>query len=452
MKDDPGTNGKVFMVVPTKGTDITDNLKQAFADAMEAGPGSVVQLSEGEFELGFIEIREFFGKFKGAGKGKTIITTLNNLDIVPLVSQDLNTFLLKFVGGDVTISDMTIQTPEGVLTTNAGEWWLEGLICFSARNRVYSSEMDYIKAVVNNVEFIARSEPVSGWRSNCNMGLMAGFDSRYTTITDGWPLSPTDITITNCSFDNFDIYGVLIAYINGGTIIAGSKNKGNIFNNNSTSAYGYGGSLALWHNINMEISAVSNNFTDPVGARFGIEATSAPWSEYLQQVPQLKATVFNIEQNVFNITGGTGGILVNDQRRVFNTDAIPMLVQIKNNRFIMSNEAFTGMGCFNNDGMVIRNNKFTGSGSYGVRVMSTAPVNNENGLMLGNNFSNSAYSVTTVLLNPGSRNWTIIGGNLGERITDLGENNFINGMNLNTSEVPAGPTIVDKLEEMREGN
>lgn len=284
------------------------------------------------------------------------------------------------------------------------------------------------------------------------MGLMAGFDSRYTTITDGWPLSPTDITITNCSFDNFDIYGVLIAYINGGTIIAGSKNKGNIFNNNSTSAYGYGGSLALWHNINMEISAVSNNFTDPAGARFGIEATSAPWPEYLQQVPQIKATVFNIEQNVFNITGGTGGILVNDQRRVFNTDAIPMLVQIKNNRFIMSNEAFTGMGCFNNDGMVIRNNKFTGSGSYGVRVMSTAPVNNENGLMLGNNFSNSAYSVTTVLLNPGSRNWTIIGGNLGERITDLGENNFINGMNLNTSEVPAGPTIVDKLEEMREGN
>ena len=47
--------GKVFKVEPTKGTDITASLKQAFDDAIAAGPGSVVQLDEGQFEIGFIQ-------------------------------------------------------------------------------------------------------------------------------------------------------------------------------------------------------------------------------------------------------------------------------------------------------------------------------------------------------------------------------------------------------------
>jgi hypothetical protein len=261
---------------------------------------------------------------------------------------------------------------------------------------------------------------------------------------------PTDITITNCQFTNFDIYGAFIAYINGGKIIAGTKNNGNLFINNSTAAYGYGGELAMWHNINMEISVIDNIFNSPGGSRFGIEMNTGPYPAFLQQVTQTKATICNFDQNTFNIAGGTGGALINDQRRVVKSDAIPMFVQVKNNSFKMSEAAFTGIGCLNMAGMVIRNNKFEGSGSYGVRIMRTAPVYNENGLMLGNNFSNSTYSVTTVLLNPGSRNWTIVGGNLGERVTDLGENNIITGTYVNTSEVPLGPTIVDNLRLMRE--
>ena len=58
--------GKVFKVHPTNGTDITADLKQAFDDAKAAGPGSVVQLPKGNFELGFIEIDEFYGSFVGA--------------------------------------------------------------------------------------------------------------------------------------------------------------------------------------------------------------------------------------------------------------------------------------------------------------------------------------------------------------------------------------------------
>jgi hypothetical protein len=77
-------------------------------------------------------------------------------------------------------------------------------------------------------------------------------------------------------------------------------------------------------------------------------------------------------------------------------------------------------------------------------------LTNENGLLLGNNFSNTAFSVASVFLEPYTRNWTIVGGNLGESIIDLGENNIITGFNMLDSEDPFGQTIVDNLEEWRE--
>jgi hypothetical protein len=439
-----------IIIVEPNGVDDTDNLANAFEQAKSYGPGSVVQLVEGDYYLGYIEIREFNGKFRGAGKGNTVITALNNLDNESLLNQNLNCHLIKFVGGEVFMSDMTIRTPDGILTTYPEMTWIEGLVLFSARSVVYTSDNDYIKAVVDNVEFISGSDWPSGWRSNCNMGIMVGYDNYYYQLPEGWPLSPSDITVTNCYFENFDIYGVLIAYLNGGNVIAGDGNNGNVFVHNSTSAYGYGGSLSFWHNNDLNASIKGNSFYDGPGARFGIEATSAPWPAYLQQVEQTKATLFDIERNEFVIEGGTGGVLVNDQRRVIYSDAIPMLVKVKSNRFILSENAYTGMGFFNMSGMIISNNILSGQGSYGVRIMRTAPVYNENGLMIGNNFSNSSYSVTPVLLNAGSRNWTIAGGNLGESVIDNGENNIITGYSINYSEAPFGETIVDNLTEMRE--
>jgi hypothetical protein len=437
---------EVFIVEPN-GVDDTPALCQAFDDAKAAGPGSVVKLVEGNYSVGLVEIREFYGKFTGAGKGKTVITARNDLDIAPLLSQRVNPYLIKFVGGDVFMSEMTIRTPDGILTLHPIMTWIEGLVSFSARTRIYASLNDYIRGTISNVEFISGSDWPSGWRSNCNTGLVVGFDSRFVQLAGGWPLSPSDVTVTNCYFENFDIYGALIAYINKGEVKVTGENY---FNHNSTAAYGYGGSLAFWHNNDLKVTVSDNTFLDGPGARFGIEATSSPWPAFLQYVDQTRATVFDIERNDFLIEGATGGVLVNDQRRVLYPEAIPMMVNIKSNKFILSENAFTGLGCFNMSGMVIRNNTFSGEGSYGVRVMRTAPVYNENGLILGNNFSNSTYAVTPVLLNPGSRNWTVVGGNLGESVMNYGENNRITGFNINYSEAPFGESISDNLKEMRE--
>ena len=71
-------------------------------DAKAAGPGSVVQLLEGEYHLGLLEVYDFYGSLRGAGKDKTIITAIGGIDIDEIWARHLTVVLVKFVGGDVT--------------------------------------------------------------------------------------------------------------------------------------------------------------------------------------------------------------------------------------------------------------------------------------------------------------------------------------------------------------
>jgi hypothetical protein len=100
--------GEVFTVLPN-GYNDTPALQMAFNNAVAAGPCSVVQLVEGSYNIGFIEVQGFSGSFIGAGKGKTVITPMNSLDCNSLTNLKLNLYLIKFIGGDIHVSDMTLQ-------------------------------------------------------------------------------------------------------------------------------------------------------------------------------------------------------------------------------------------------------------------------------------------------------------------------------------------------------
>lgn len=422
----------VFMVeVEPTGIDDTENLKNAFADAMAAGPGAAVQLTEGEFFIDLIEVKEFHGTLKGAGKGKTVISTIADLSVDDFLSLNLKTVLLKFVGGDVCVRDLTIKTPEGNLSTGSKSW-IHGQLSFCSVTAQYIAENEYVNAIVDNVEFITQGK--------VRNGLLAESDF-FTGVPEGVPLTDIDISVTNCSFSGpYWWYGALLMEIREGNIVAGSKSKGNIFDNCV---------LGIWHNVSVKINVHSNTFISQ-GKWFVLEILSSPYSSLLQQMPQTFASVCNVEKNIFEVSNSTGAILINDNRRILFPEESPMLVQVKNNKLHTEGGMKTAMACLNTNGTVIRNNKFTGEAEFGLRIFpQVAEIYSDNGLILGNNFSNSEYSVTTVLLGEGTRNWTIVGGNLGEAVADFGENNIITGFNNNTSEVPVGQTIVDNLEEMR---
>ena len=188
LKSAPASCGEVILVEAVSGTDITDNLMQAFIEAKSAGPGSCVQLPEGEFYLGFIEVQDFFGSFKGAGQGKTIITANTGLDCDAVWNNGLFPYLIKFVSGDVYVNNMTLQTPSG--GPCIGDVALYGLLLLADYSFGFDPdpENSYIKASVDNVEFIG------GWYNddyNCYFGLMATQDD----FSDSWRRSNIDITV-----------------------------------------------------------------------------------------------------------------------------------------------------------------------------------------------------------------------------------------------------------------
>jgi hypothetical protein len=78
----PGNQG--FYVFPSGGDD-TDNIDQAFVDAGDAGPGSVVEFLQGDHCVTRpILVRSFDGVVRGAGVGVTTIRTCTDPDPFPL--------------------------------------------------------------------------------------------------------------------------------------------------------------------------------------------------------------------------------------------------------------------------------------------------------------------------------------------------------------------------------
>jgi len=388
-------------IVEPNGIDDTENLKAAFADAQNNSNHSTVQLTEGVYHINFMEIREFSGAFRGAGIDRTVITAVEELNFEYFEGKNLNTVLLRFIGGTIQMSDMTFSYQD----ENAP--LVNGVVGISSQTSEYISQDEYVKAVVNHVNFL-------GNRVSVRNGLKA--ETGYAE-GEGIPLSDIDISITNCSFTDFAWYGALIMELREGHVIAGSLNNGNTFNNCP---------LGIWHNTSMKLTAQSNTFNCQ-GLWFGMELFSAPYDPVLQQLPQTFQSECAIEKNTFNISQCTGGLIVNDNRRIFYPEELPMIVSVKNNRFNADEETQRVLVSMNTDGMMIRNNRFTGGGALGVLIRQQEDAYNENGLMLGNNFSNTSYSLATIHLTTLTRNWTIIGANQGETIIDEGTDNIIKG-------------------------
>lgn len=91
------------------GENDTQALIDAFAAAKASGKGSVVKLMPGNYEIGMIEVREFFGTLTGSGIGETVIT--NHATLTDDAVRQLNKIpaLFTFIGGDVIVSDLSVN-------------------------------------------------------------------------------------------------------------------------------------------------------------------------------------------------------------------------------------------------------------------------------------------------------------------------------------------------------
>jgi hypothetical protein len=414
----PAPINKVFMVKPN-GTDDTENLIQAFTLARNAGPGSVVKLTEGEFKIGFIEIREFYGSFAGDGKGKTVITAKTGLDCTGFESQGLWTYLINFVGGNIIMSDMTLRIPDETICAEGQGF--TGLVIFADITNNYTSLKKSVKTIVNNVEFTGIK--YGPWWYNCWNALAGG---QNTKVASGLIRSDVDMIITNCTFDAF-AYGTQMFGVKKGRFILGAKNQGNIFSNCAES-------VILYDVINLPVEVADNKFNT---SDFGLDFENTPMGAYIAELP-VKRTLINFEGNEFNVSY-TGVRIFDGRRTLVPGEDYPVKVMLKNNRIVMNN-GMMGIHLFNLKDALVHYNLFTGTGQQGIRVRTRPPdgtVCSENGLILWNDFSKAVFSVDAVVLEPYTKNWKIIGADLEGNVTDLGENNTIKNMKKNHPETPS---------------
>ena len=432
----------VFMVTPSGGDD-TPAIYEAFMDAQAAGPGSVVQLCEGEYHLGLIEIRDFYGALMGAGQDKTIITVQTGLDIDPLWGSNQLPDLVKFVGGDVHISHLTIQTPPGAVSTGGpGYGHVTSLLSFTMGNAQYEpyNTDRSINAVVDHVSF--KGQYLEGGVGfyyntyNCAYALRCGVDIRLADAGTV-PRAKVDIKITNCDFDTF-IYGTVIENLKNSKVIIGQKNNGNVFNNLEQ-----GG--GVWESRAMDILVEGNTFNVPEFC-WGFDCNDYPYYPQLQNDPETTTSLCNIQNNVFNLNTADYAIYLRNQRHFVFPGEKPVAFQIRNNQFNMTDGYPIGIYSQVTKGAVIRNNKFSGYGWVGLYLT----LYSQGGLVLGNNFSTAQFDGIALYLYSNTQNWTVVGGNLRESAINLGVNNVITGMNMSEMDEPMGRAISDKITHMND--
>jgi hypothetical protein len=427
----------VFIVEPGGGDD-TPAIMQAFMDAKAAGAGSVVQLVEGEYHLGFIEIRDFHGSFCGAGKDKTIITVMDNLDAMALIVQGQYPQLMKFVGGDVHISGFTLQTPEGAIS-NMAAGHIQCLMNFSAYNAIYElgNESRSINAVVNNVsfggQFFEGGMGFYKYAYNCLFAVRAGYDC--IGMSD-LPREHINFKITNSDFNTF-CYGLVLEAMKNSEVIVGGKNNGNEFNNCEQ-----GG--GVWESRAMKILVEGNTFNVPELC-WGFDVNDYPYYPGVLKVePETETTICNVNNNVFNLNTADYGLYFRNQRHFVYPGEKPMAIQVKNNLFNMTDWYPWAIYSQVTKGMVIRNNKLSGTAWDGIVL----DLYSAEGLILGNNFSAAEFYRSSVFLMGTTQGWTVVGGNVGDNVLDMGTDNIITGYNVSTSDVPLGSRISGKISEM----
>ncbi|MFN8206914.1 MAG: hypothetical protein U0T82_05825 [Bacteroidales bacterium] len=425
----------VTITVPPSGGDDTPALLQAFADAKEAGPGTVIQLLEGTYTIGMIEVHDFVGTFTGVGKGKTVITNLTCLPCEAQWEQNQLPALVKFVGGNLKLSKMTYRMQDGEPCTRGplndaiyGD--IATLLVLADYSSNFVPETRKIIASLNNVEFIAGDDGGYGlFSSPGNVAMMVYCGSDMIFATDFMPLSFGHVTIQNCYFENA---------MCGPDFWAFDENSSVLVENcvlNECDQQIFMGAM-----LGSDVRFKNNLFKNGTLVDMYIEAWD--WGYYPGIIPS-HPTRYEITGNRFQSTAGEVSLFIRDQSRLQDPYGYPAaFAEIKNNLFSTCKgtlnypnvygfrEGIAGIEALNLRDARIIGNKFFGSGDYGIMLDgdSASGAWAENISCLGNQFFNTNYEVGSIFLGPYSKNCMVAGSGTGiGTFVDLGTNNRISG-------------------------
>ena len=433
------TKGAVFTVSPN-GVNDTQTIIDAFDNAKAAGHGSVVQLAEGLFKISFIEIRDFYGYFKGAGKDKTKVM---NLDVMPptgdYFANNCAPFLVSFVGGDVNVSKMTFATTDGkIVPDDLFYGFLESLLNFADYTGQYVPPHRFVKGVVEDVDFIGGNfEGTNSLGTDHNVGMSVYIGSNIWTYGPDHPYGSIDVTIRNCVFDHVAI---------GPDCFLLGENSVIVMENIATKRVSY--DLWVGGSHGCKVIIRGNQFYDsPQGTYFD----DGDYGYFPSYIPLKKRSEFYISGNYFERESESTILSLFDNRRIqYPDEGSPQLFDIKGNTFITQEGGIAIYG-FNNVDAKIWNNKFTGTGSFGVWIDGDATTGTwaENNSLIGNNFFDATYTDATVYLGPYSMKCKVVGV-ASDQVVDDGTNNSVIGTKAQKKGVQSGQYLQNNSRNAHE--
>ncbi|MFX1526655.1 MAG: hypothetical protein ACFFB4_03700 [Promethearchaeota archaeon] len=393
-----------FIVFPSGGDD-TANIQTAFNDAIAAGPGSIVQLTSGQFYTNAIFVENFYGTFKGAGKHSTKIDVLKGLDnTLEGVVGPGGPYLFTFVGGDVHISDLTFD----ITPYMPAEPW---------EDPEYPS-YDLISIILLTGETNSRIENVKyiGHEGTLVNPLGIGFNVR---VGVEYHFGTGKHIITKCDFDS--IWGAISAY--------GLSNVEMKISSNTIKGGNFG--VINMDNINSKFEITYNEIETMF--IYGIWA----WQAGIIVPPT--PSQWKITHNTIRVSNLADGIGLMDDLPEKSLEAV-----VSHNKITLDNTMWGGIWTAGMRDTFISNNIIRGTGDYGIACAFP-----ENNLLLGNNVQNVDASWAPIVLIYASE-CVIVGGSTKTNVLDIaGSNNIIVGMNNIQGNSP-GPEIQEAMEQKRE--
>jgi hypothetical protein len=291
--------GSVVKVFPN-GIDDTQNLTDAFALARTKGRNAVVKLMEGTFRIGMIELKEFNGTLTGCGRERSIITNLPDLTPDAVIGLNKLPALITFIGGDVTVTDLSVKLSEGISWLGTQEM---NMVLFSDCSADFMPVNKHISVNLNNidVEGILQKDVVmwDGSVIDFPYGSLNGVkfapDMLQPTGNILIPRGNIDATVSKCSILNFS-RGVYVYGCKSGNFRFGTEG-GNIFTNNNQG-------LCVNENIGIDARVWYNEFNIPDYYYDGIDFNTLE-SKQFEYVHSGNMN-FEIQHNTFNIAFTTG--------------------------------------------------------------------------------------------------------------------------------------------------
>ena len=476
-------SAKTIYVTPS-GKDDTHNIQAAFNAAVEAGPGSVVQLGAGHFYANNIVVQDFRGSFTGAGQGKTVIDTLRGLNpkapglAFPADAHGvLEPFPSFFAFGNVRVSGMTFDISAA---HPAAKWNCNYTPTFSWSDNVGDVVLvtGSASTAFTHVGFVAHPGLAFGWPYNVDAaieitGPVTIYPIQGYAFDWGPPVAGTD-SVTACDFENMYL-GVSALVFEGTLTVGGSPTAGNVFGNIGFCALGAqaGGGQKTTFTFN-QVNGTSS------GSLFGVYATQtdnttgpnpAPshfliahnamqgcvdgvltWHwydvyDYPDGTGPLWPASYVISDNTISPEAGDGEGMIMEDDSLLAGNGRSLCALVSGNRIALDDTVYGGIdGCFVDDALVAHN-MVSGSGLAGICIGcsffgDTAKNSDTGWQIIGNDVSGMTASEAPIWLGPGTTDCTVIGGRAPTQVLDEGSGNtLINVTPVTASLVAPAPAM-----------